>query len=800
MMRITLKPGPDTRLPLLREVPPLRLARLEGNNGIGKTLTIRLLQVCTGRSPYLEQKQAWGSFRERIGAVRVRVAGLNEVDAIEWTLRPAELDADPVAEPSDDCFDIRIGGRRGSLAEAKALFGVERLAGDQGLAETLSQQIAADEAGVSARVFPLVAAEDSPLAEVLEVLDDALDTARRVDGTELLRKRTAAQRAAEQLEEARQSLRTLTAREQALREAWELQTRLAERERVGEGLDRKIAELDDQLSEHKDALATVQRYMKEAEKRAAQSDEARRTIANARKREQRRAEEVVKLTEDLARLRVVADVPEDRTASGLKTALQKALAELEERYVAIDAVPLMRALTDDLLTSLRAAEEKGLGKQILVEGGATVSELRVRLEERWESLRAVSPTTEGAALLARIKAVRQRLSAIDELLEVSRDLAKASRLARKAQEEIEEATKQADAEANQRLENLRSRARRLDGRVQETSAQRTALLTMAADAGSRESLDHLRARLKARLQELGTTAGKLESLLAAHAVSLREAELAFRAAEDADRAAKRAASALERDFERAVNLLAHEKRFEWLRGHLDDALVMGEAPLKRRLEHLQSLGDRLDAAADRANRVRGQVQAVQQALSTIKDALRRSQNGGPPGLYHDELLRGYEAEFRETFADPRVAELLLGEGARVRDMSLQPDRRAVTFEDAQGVLRHQPLEAFSRGQQAFAYTKARLATLDALGGRPQHRLVVLDEFGAFIARDRLGELTKLLADRVNTTPGEQILVILPASTDYAARARLADGERAKTLQRYAEQMKKKGFVFEELPA
>lgn len=777
----------------------MRLARLEGNNGIGKTLTIRLLQICTGRSPYLENKQAWASFRERIGAVKVRVAGLSDVDKIEWTLRPGEFDPDPVVEPTDDCFDIRIGGQRGTLAEVKAVLGVERLAGDQGLAETFSQQIAADEAGVFGRLLPLVAEEDSPLAEVLLVLDEALETARRVDAAELLSKRQAGQRAAAQLEEAREALRTLTAREQALREAWELQTRLAERERVGEGLDRKIAEFEEQLKGHKQALRIVQDDMKEAEKRAAQSAEARRTITNASKREQRRTEEVVKLGEDLARLRVVADVPEDGTASGLKTELQRELTELEERYVAIDAVPLMRSLTDDLLASLHDAEKKGLGKQILVEGGATVSELRVRLEERLESLRAVSPTSEGAALVSRMKALRERLAAIDELLEVSRDLAKASRLARKAREEIEEATKQADAEANERLEELRGRARELDGLVQETSAQRTALLTMATDA-SGESLDQLRAGLKTKLKELGTTASKLESQLAAHAVSLREAELAFRTAEDADRAAKREASAIERDFERSVSLLAHEKRFEWLRSHLDDSLVMGEAPLERQLEALESLTHRLGVAARRANGVRGQVQAVHLALATIKDALRRPQNGAPAGIYHDALLQGYEAEFRDAFADPRVAELLLGEGAQVRDMSLQPDRLAVAFEDAEGVLRHQPLDAFSRGQQAFAYTKARLTTLDALGNRPRHRLVVLDEFGAFIARDRLGELTDLLAERVNATPGEQILLILPASTDYAARARLANGERAKTLRGYAKQMEEKGFAFEELPA
>ncbi len=799
-MRITLKPAADTRLPLLPEIPPLQLARLEGNNGIGKTLTIRLLQVCTGRSPYLENRQAWGSFRERIGAVEVTAAELDGAADISWRLRPAALDPDPVAEPTDDCFEIRIGRKKGSLADVRELIGIERLAGDQGLAETLSQQVAADQAGVTGRLYPLVAADGSPLSEVAAIIDDALEIARRVDREELLGRRRAAERTDVRLEEAREALRTLTAREQAVRAAWELHMRVSERARVGEGLGRKIASLEKKLNTHKDRLRKVQQEIKEVEKHAARTEEARKTIEKARRREQRRTDEIVELGEQLARLRVVADVPADSTASALKAGLQKELRELEERHVAIDAVPLMRSLMDDLLATLTQAEERGLGNQMLVEGGATVAELRARLDERRESLRAVSPTSEGAALLLRIKAVRERLVAIDELLEVSDELARASRLAAKAREEIEAATKQSDAAATERLEKLRLEARELDAAVQETSAQRTALVTMAAEAETSESLDQLRRRLKEMLKALGTGASKLESQLAGYGVSLREAELRFRAAEDADRAAKREASALERDFERAVSVLAGDERFEWLRDHVDTVLADRSAAIELRLGKMRGLADRLQAAADRAGGLRSQVQGVERTLAAIKDALRRPQASTTArGIYYEALLHSYEEEFREAFAEPRVSELLLGPGARVRGITLDPDRLAVAYDDADGVLRRQPLEAFSRGQQAFAYTRARLGTLDAIGARPRNRLVVLDEFGAFIARDRLGELTDLLAERVRETPGEQILLILPASTDYAVRAQLSEGERAKTLSGYATELSEKGYVFEELP-
>jgi hypothetical protein len=90
-----------------------------------------------------------------------------------------------------------------------------------------------------------------------------------------------------------------------------------------------------------------------------------------------------------------------------------------------------------------------------------------------------------------------------------------------------------------------------------------------------------------------------------------------------------------------------------------------------------------------------------------------------------------------------------------------------------------PLEAFS-GEQAFAYTRARLVVLDEdeLDPEPIDRA---ERVGAFIAHDRLAGLLAYLRERVGEHPEDQVLVVLPLSSDYA---QLAETSLASEAERY----------------
>jgi hypothetical protein len=52
-MKFTFRtPDSSHGIRVIDEIPDLRLCRVEGLNGIGKTLAIHLLEICTGQQPY----------------------------------------------------------------------------------------------------------------------------------------------------------------------------------------------------------------------------------------------------------------------------------------------------------------------------------------------------------------------------------------------------------------------------------------------------------------------------------------------------------------------------------------------------------------------------------------------------------------------------------------------------------------------------------------------------------------------------------------------------------------------------
>src|SRR5947209_7615642 len=69
---------------------------IEGQNGIGKSLAIHLLELTTGHQPYGSMPAAWASLRRSLGPVTIRVDGLEGGSAtirLEPTTWPETADA-----------------------------------------------------------------------------------------------------------------------------------------------------------------------------------------------------------------------------------------------------------------------------------------------------------------------------------------------------------------------------------------------------------------------------------------------------------------------------------------------------------------------------------------------------------------------------------------------------------------------------------------------------------------------------------------------------------------------------------
>ena len=69
-MRFKIEPerngGPTGGLRVITEIPDFTLCRLEGQNGMGKTLAVRLLQLVTGDQPWAGLELAWRTLRQHL--------------------------------------------------------------------------------------------------------------------------------------------------------------------------------------------------------------------------------------------------------------------------------------------------------------------------------------------------------------------------------------------------------------------------------------------------------------------------------------------------------------------------------------------------------------------------------------------------------------------------------------------------------------------------------------------------------------------------------------------------------------
>ncbi|NEK85254.1 hypothetical protein GCU60_05680 [Blastococcus saxobsidens] len=124
-----------------------------------------------------------------------------------------------------------------------------------------------------------------------------------------------------------------------------------------------------------------------------------------------------------------------------------------------------------------------------------------------------------------------------------------------------------------------------------------------------------------------------------------------------------------------------------------------------------------------------------------------------------------EQELASLLSAPELLAALFDQADQVRvglaDLTL-------TWHPAGGGVRKRPLEAFSSGEQVFAYTRANLARLGREREPGQHLVVFLDEFGAFVARDRLGQLLDFVEHEALGPVADQVVVMLPLSRDYPA--------------------------------
>jgi len=747
-------------------IPDHDLCRVEGLNGVGKTLALHLLELCTGQQPYRTRPNAWRTLCQYLGPAEVVVEGLKQERdggdtadgrhelrfAFDWRGRADE--AVPL-EVTADLFDAITldGDPLASMTEVREWLAVVRIAGDETLIETITALVAHDRERL--RVASRVAQARRDYADrELEAMLSAFPA-------------EPAQRAVEIAAD----LRGLVARLREIDESLAMQAEAVERLQAAEEAHAAVSDVRANAGTLRSEIEDLKKQYEEAHTRTKET-EAR--LAEARERERLSGDASRKLasaqrtfTLRLNKLKNADDAIEQAAAglgiepdaSSVKAAREDVASErsrIAQARADMQDVFALRDLLDGLVKALAPAAAGGLRQRtIAVMGGQTImaGDLLDSVRQRRDRLMEESPGVEELdQQLARLDARDAALADVEKML-ADRDSKRDS--VAEAQSALEDLAEAGESPAESVAERAAAHAGAQRVEI-EIAAALGAAERQLRQLGGGISLEDLNAQLERRLVEAGVTKATLHDELQTARVRLaaiQDARDTTASRRDELNAAGEAARQVLREQARALQV---DERHARLRAILGD-----RAPDPARdAEELGRAWIAVHDAEERAVRRLQQARTGLEALvAAMNDLVSKIRDGDRPGPELDVIRKYYEARLLEQFDQPELLKALFDGGELTRvDLA----GREVRWKTQTGEPRVRPFEAFSSGERAFAYVQARLATARDLTSL--NRVVAIDEFGAFLSTDRLMRLREAVGRQLDAGVVDQAIVVLPLRT------------------------------------
>jgi hypothetical protein len=763
-MRFTLNvPEPQHGIKVIRDIPDISLCRIEGLNGIGKTLAVHLLEICAGVQPYTTLPRAWRSLCKYLGPAEVLVEGLRPLGdragepghtlrfEIDWRERDDEFA--PREITADLFHGISLDGRPlDDMREVRRWFSVVRIAGNQNLTDTIAGIVGRDVEMLDAAASVArgrTAFADSMLSRLLEPFSfdhavRALLAAEELDGvaarkTELQEEKRDMSSRLEPLEGAastRALIRDVSVSAGVLKE--QIENLKSQAEAARKRSEQASAELDDAKER--------QRLSKKAEADLKKAESLFSRRLNALQRAEADAERQaakVSLPADADRVQAaIADLAAERAE------ISRQRDEAQDQFA-------IRDVLDGLVNALAPAATGGLRSRTIavVEGmDLTAGDLLDAVRTRRDQFLAEAPAVENLdQRLADLQVKERELAKLAEL--VQKRLDKKGSLD-EAEEELDALSQPGDAS---KTVAEKSSAKAAAQRVEvEVGSALGATERQLAQLGGGASAEDLQSEFDRQLVEANVSPDDLDDELdklrrdfrvladELDATLVREAELSSQVQE------------LHRNLAKQAEELAVADAHSTLRQILGNAAPDPSADpvdLARAWKHLHEANDR---AVQRLQGARSSLDQLSTAIHDLLDAIDQ-RNQPPPSL--DVLRSLYEDLVKDRFSQPEVLAALFDKGAISR---IDLATGEIAWKTGEGDPRVRPFEAFSSGERAFAYVEARLAAAEHQ--HAANRLVAVDEFGAFLSRDRLIRLQNAVTRQLQTGAIDQVLVVLPLSS------------------------------------
>jgi hypothetical protein len=777
-------------LKIIEEIPDISPCMLEGSNGIGKTVAIQLLELISGSIPddFRRRPVLWSSLRERIGATTINIDHLRDDHSLSVTFTPKRWDSTLPDAVGEWLGTATLDGRPGTIGACTNLLSVTRIAGDEDLEVTLRKRVETLSAYLRS-VSEIVRKRGSAIENHLK---DILPDLQRADPVDIERDTALLGTAEQEFNDAKEKANIADHRLRNLLRALETKRRL---EAAGQAADVLLARRDELVH----SIKGLESELKEKEKAAkvagdnySAEGDAQKKLAAAQRLLRNRLARLANLERETRRLATELSISVSSTdINRAYTECSKNLERLTERYRLFDKTALVRDLIDEITLPLKTAESQA-GDQTLVrtvEGGLTVSQTLAGVGVRRQEIADQPQPAQLRDLTSEIEAAKQRLNVLAILSEKLQQQEAAEGRVAEAEEDVDAATRQAEY-ASEAARLLRE-AHQAVGAVQKTLTQAHAELAAvqqqigATGATSKEDAEK---DLGTALSELGLTVTELEDAEGAARRALAAADNTAGELAASVSAIRRRLTVHKTDVDLVIGRLQDEKRFSWLIQATPDLNALLTDPSSR-YETFRILRETVlrvgESAYESADLLDGLVGI---ADGFFANSVERPD--GSPGLV--QILRpGFEKvlgeRLRETLDRPSIRNALF-DGADL--VGVEPGTRQLTLRDAEGNESHRPMEAFSSGERAFAFTQARI--VDLISPNKPNRLLVLDEFGAYVAADRLPDLATFLATEIEDV-ADQVVVILPLHVDYKSEISDTRGElRARYEDRLA-QIEERGY-------